>query len=74
MPEAGPLSQNKKASGYFFLMVVLAAFMFFGTAAWIVYHNSPGEQFRWMLDIFSAFLFISVFFWLLVLEDFRGGN
>ncbi len=66
------MSEDKKTSGYFFLMVLASASMFFGTAAWIVSHNSAGEEVRWVADIFSAFLFILLFFWLLVLEGFRG--
>jgi low temperature requirement protein LtrA len=59
----------KKAGAYFFLMVLLAAFMFFGTAVWMIFQNITSEKARWVFDILSAFLFVSVFFWLLILED-----
>ncbi len=66
------MREDKNTSGYLLAMVIVSASMFFGTAGWIVFHNSAGEEVRWVSDVFSAFLFILLFFWLLVLEGFRG--
>jgi hypothetical protein len=56
------------------LIVLLAALMFFGMAFWMIVQKITSERARWIFDIFSAFLFISVFFWLLFLEDSVKGR
>jgi hypothetical protein len=64
-----------KTHNWLILVVLLAALMFFGTAFWMIVQRVTSERARWMFDIFSAFLFISIFFWLLFLEDsVKGGN
>jgi hypothetical protein len=51
------------------LMVIFAVLMFFGTAVWMVVQNITSGKVRWVFDISSAFLFISLLFWLFVLDD-----
>lgn len=51
------------------LMVIFAVLMFFGTAVWMVVQNITSGKVRWVFDILSAFLFISLLFWLFVLDD-----
>ena len=51
------------------LMVIFAVLMFFGTAVWMVAQNITSGKVRWVFDILSAFLFISLLFWLFVLDD-----
>lgn len=57
-----------KASDLPIIVLLLAAVMFFGTAVWMIVQNITSEKVRWAFDILSAFLFISIFFWLLILE------
>lgn len=51
------------------LMVIFAVLMFFGTAVWMVVQNITSGKVRWVFDILSAFLFISLLFWLFVWDD-----
>ncbi len=50
-------------------MVLLSAMMFFGTAVWMIVRHVNSENIRWIFDALSIFLFISLFFWLMVLGD-----
>jgi hypothetical protein len=58
----------------FILMVIFAVLMFFGMATWMIVQNITNERVHWMFDIFSAFLFILVFFWLFILEEPNKGG
>jgi hypothetical protein len=58
-----------KINDFFIIMVLLAVLMFFGTAVWMIVQNITSGKVRWIFDILSAFLFISLFFWLFVLDD-----
>jgi hypothetical protein len=58
-----------KINDFFIILVLLAVLMFFGTAVWMIVQNITGGKVRWIFDILSAFLFISLFFWLFVLDD-----
>ena len=52
------------------LMVIFAVLMFFGTAVWMVVQNITSGKVRWVFDISSAFLFISLMPIDLVHNDF----
>lgn len=58
-----------KTNDFFIIMVLFAVLMFFGTAVWMIVQNITSGKVRWIFDILSAFLFISLFFWLFVLDD-----
>jgi hypothetical protein len=58
-----------KINDFFIIMVLLAVLMFFGTAVWMIVQNITSGKVRWIFDILSAFVFISLFFWLFVLDD-----
>ncbi len=54
---------------------LISALMFFGTAVWMIVQNVTSEKIRWLFDAFSLLLFISLFFWLMVLGDsFQSGD
>ena len=58
-----------KTNDLFIMMFIFATLMFFGMAVWMIVQNVTSERVHWMFDIFSAFLFILVFFWLFILEE-----
>ncbi len=58
----------KWKAGGFLIIIFFITLLFFGTAVWMIIQNFTSGEVRWIFDILSAFLLISVFFWLFVLD------
>ncbi len=63
-----------KTNDFLIMMVIFATLMFFGMAVWMIVQNITSERVHWIFDIFSAFLFIFVFFWLFILDETIKGR
>lgn len=63
-----------KTNDFLIMMVIFATLLFFGMAVWMIVQNITSERVHWIFDIFSAFLFIFVFFWLFILDETIKGR